>query len=99
MVGENDRSTFIPIQEYLSLHAVKAQFDSNVDGVVIFAGDLFDSIFDIQLIWQRRNIRRTTYGNRNTSNTISFGKKAFIHKPCNMIEHVIIGTAGNHITI
>ena len=61
MVGENDRSMFIPIQEYLSLHAVKAQFDSNVDGVVIFVGDLFDSIFDIQLIWQRRNIRRTTY--------------------------------------
>ena len=75
MVCKNDRSTFIAIQEYLSLHAVKAQFDNDVNRLIIFAGDLSDSIFYIQFIWQRWNIRRTTYGDWDTSDTTAFGKK------------------------
>lgn len=86
MVCKNDRSTLVSIREYLSLHAVKAQFDGNVNRFIIFPGNLKYSIFYIPLIRQRWNVRLVTYCNRKTSYTATFGKKAFIYKPCNMTE-------------
>ena len=99
MVCKDNRSAFIAIQEYLGLHAVKTKPDGNINGIVLFLDDLKNFVFHIRFIRQGRNIRRTAYGNRNTADSTAFRKKAFIDKPCNMTEHIIVGTAGNYITV
>ncbi len=99
MVCKDNRSTLIAVQKYLGLHTVKAKSDRNIDSIVLALHDLSDSVFHIQFIRQGRNIRRTAYGNRNTADSTAFCKKTFIDKPCDMTEHIIVGTAGNHITI
>ncbi len=57
MICKNNRRPLVTIQKYLSLHAIQAQLDSDVDRFICFFRNLTDFIFYIRFIRQRRNIR------------------------------------------
>ncbi len=99
LVGKDNRGALIAVQEYLGLHTVQAEPDGNSNGIVLSLSELPDSVFHIRFIRQGRNIRRTAYGNRHAADAAAFGKEAFIDQPCDVTEHIIVGTAGHHITV
>ena len=99
MIRIDNRSSLVAIVVNLHLGYIQTKLYCNIDAIDIAFKNIVYVIFDIDFIWNRRNVRRAADSNWYASYSSSFLIETFVYEFCNVRGKIIIARGFNNIFI